>query len=96
MTRRSRIWIGVTLLTVLVLNYAMISIPLAKRRASMQKRAGAIIVSKNADDDYVLDIFRKELALADRRMAIINSVSISFAVIILSWTIFGLIIRKRK
>ncbi len=92
MRRKARLWTGATLLLLLALNYAMVGMPLYKRRGYIQDRSKAIIVSNNSDDEYVLDIFRRETAALDKKIWIINCVSLSLAVIIASWTAFGLII----
>lgn len=95
MTRRARAWTGITLLAVLIVNYAIVGIPLFRRRQYIQERSDAIIVSKNADDEYVLDIFRREKASLDKRIDMVNCIGLSLAVIIASWTGFGLISYKR-
>jgi hypothetical protein len=44
----------------------------------------------------MLDIFRREKALIDKRMFMLNCASASIFVILASWTLFGLISRKEK
>ena len=96
MTRKARIWMGLTLLMVLVFNYLMFGYPLFKKKAYIQKRSQAILVVKNADDEYILEILRKEKEIVDRKIRIINCIGISFAIIITSWTVFGLIVHKKS
>jgi hypothetical protein len=96
MTRKARLWTGATLLLVLVLNYGMFGIPLVQRKAYIEKRAKMILVVKNADDEYILDIFRKEISAVNKKIYLMNCVGLSFAIIITSWTVFGLIVHKKK
>jgi len=96
MTRRARIWTGATLLIILALNYSIFGLPLFKRRGYIQERTNAILVSNNADDEYVLEIFRRERAAVEKKLNIANCVTLSIAVIIMSWTAFGLIVHKGK
>ena len=103
MTQKARLWTGATLLLVLALNYAVIGLPLTKKAASLKDRYRAILIKqaksgelfKNTDDEYLLDLFRKEKASVERRLLILNCTGISFVILIASWTIFGLIGRKR-
>jgi len=104
MSRNARLWIGITLLIIIVFNYAAIGIPLAKKSASIQEKSKAILIKqvksgevlKNSEDEYILNIFRKEKTSIDQKMLILNTAAISFTIIVLSWTAFGLITAKRK
>lgn len=96
MTRKARLWIGATLLLVLAINYAIIGMPLVKRKAYLEKKCGEILVINDADDQYVLDIFRREEAAVEKKIKLVNCIGLSLAAIIASWTIFGLIIGRRK
>jgi hypothetical protein len=96
MTRKARIWIGGTLLIVIVVNYALIGIPLAKRELSLREKTRSIIMSKSADDEFVLELFRKESSVVHRKRDMLNVISLSLTVIIASWTIFGLVFGKKK
>lgn len=99
MIRNSRVWIGLTLLLVILLNYAIIGIPLIRMsetiktetRSILIKQAKAGQVFENSADDYLLGIFRKEKASVDRKMLILNSVSATIALLVMSWTVFGMI-----
>ncbi len=105
MTRNARIWIGLTLLAIVTLNYAMAGYPLIKKSASLQDRAKAILVKqvksggmlKDSGDEYILEIFRKEKRSIDKKISILNVAATSLLIIIASWTAFGLIaIRKKR
>jgi hypothetical protein len=91
MTRKARLWVGVTLLVVLGINYAMIGMPLLKRKEYIQKRSRAMLLVKNSDDEYMADIFRKERFDVEKKIKIVNSVGISITVLVASWTVFGLV-----
>lgn len=96
MTRKTRLWIGATLLIVLAFNYAMLGVPLLKRKAYIEKKSKMIVVVKNADDEYILDIFRKEKAAVEKNIRLVNTAGLSIAIIIASWTVFGLVFYKKK
>lgn len=104
MSRKARLWIGITLFIILALNYAIIGIPLIKKERSIRNKANAILIRqvksgnmfKGSDEEFVLELFRKEKAVLDRNILILNCVVISAAIIIASWTIFGLILHKRR
>lgn len=96
MTRKTRLWIGATLLIVLAFNYAMLGVPLLKRKAYIEKKSKMIVVVKNADDEYILDIFRKEKAAVEKNIRLVNTAGLSIAIIIASWTVFGLVFHRKK
>jgi hypothetical protein len=89
---------------VLAINYAAIGVPLLSKSASIKERYKAILIKqaksetmfKGSEDEYMLDIFRREKALIDKRMFMLNCASASIFVILASWTLFGLISRKEK
>jgi hypothetical protein len=102
MTRKARLWTGTTMLIILMLNYAAFSIPLAQRSRSIEERAmtmvkkqfeSGIMIPKNGDD-YILEILKKEKAAIDNKLGVMNMLMVSFAIIIASWTLFGLISNK--
>ncbi len=86
---------GVTLLIVIALNYAVIGLPLYKRSASIEKKANAIIMSKSADDEFVLEIFKKEKRAVDKKIMVLNCISGTLVVLVLSWTAFGMVFSKK-
>ena len=104
MSRKSRLWVGLTLFIVLAFNYAMIGTPLIKKSVTIQARSRDIIIRhvksgdvlSGSDEDYVLELFRKEKSSIDRNLLVLNSITISLGILIASWTIFGLIVRKKK
>jgi len=104
MTRNARIWIGLTLLAIVTLNYAMIGFPLIKKAASLQDRAKVILAKqvksdsllKDSEDEYILEIFRKEKLSIDKKISILNVAATSLLIVIASWTAFGLIAHRKK
>lgn len=104
MSRKSRLWVGLTLFIVLAFNYAMLGAPLIKKSSTIQKRSRDIIIRhvksgdvlSGSDEDYVLELFRKEKSSIDRNLLVLNSITISLLILITSWTIFGLILHKKK
>lgn len=96
MTRKARIWIGGTLLIVIAMNYALIGFPLAGRAGSLRAKAKAIIMSKSSDDEYVLELFRKESMAVRKKQEMLNVISLSLTVIVASWTVFGLVFGRRQ
>ena len=103
MTRKARLWVGLTLLLVLIFNYALIGFPLIKREASIKDQTKLILIKqvksskvfKNSTDDYMLDILRKEKTSLDRKILILNCVGISISILVASWVIFGLIMHRK-
>ena len=96
MSRKARIWIGGTLLIVIALNYVLIGIPLIKRELSLHEKTRSIVMSKSADDEFVLELFRKESIAIHKKHDMLNGISLSLAVIVVSWTAFGLVFGKKK
>ena len=105
MTRKARIWIGMTLLSVLVLNYIVIGIPLYRNKTSLNNNIQAMMIKQaksghilnNSEDAYIIEVLKKEAMRISRKMTIVNCVAASAAIIITSWVIFGLIVfRKEK
>ena len=104
MTRKARFWTGITIFVVLAVNYAAFAIPLAKRSCSIEERAMTMMredfesgkALKGSDNDYILQILKKEKASIDRKLDILNMAAVSIAIIVASWTLFGMISNKRR
>ena len=103
MTRKARFWTGVTVFAVLAFNYAAFAIPLAKRSYSIEERAMTMMredfesgkALKGSDNDYILQILKKEKGSIDRKLDTLNMVAVSIAIIVASWTLFGMISKPR-
>jgi len=104
MTHKARLWTGVTIFVILALNYAAFAIPLAKRSSSIEERAMTMMredfesgkALKGSENDYILQILKKEKAVVDRKLGFLNMAAASLAIIIASWTLFGVMINKRR
>ncbi len=104
MNPKKRIWIAVTLAVIVAFNYGMIGLPLHQRAKSVQQETKALLIKEvksggkfnNSADTYLLEIFRKEKASLDHKILILNGVAISALLIIISWTVFGLLFHRKK
>lgn len=105
MNRKSRAWIGITLFVVLLFNYAMIGLPLYRKAINLHDKATTMLMKQiksgnalrtSSEEDYILEIFRREKMSIDRKLLILNSIGITLAILIASWTVFGLIVPKRR
>ena len=103
MTQKARLWAGLTLLAVLVFNYAAIGFPLVRRQVSIKDETKAILVKqvrsdrlfKNSQEEYMLDLFRREMVSIDRKLLILNCASVTILIFVGSWVIFGLFAHRR-
>ena len=92
MKRKTRLWIGVTLLVVVLFNYLSLGIPLYKRMNSLDEKVK--IFTKNSEDAFIINVLKKEAISIDKKIVILNCVAVSVVIIITSWLIFGLIVRR--
>jgi len=92
MSRKARIWIGVTLLAIIIFNYLAIGIPLYKRMSSLDNKVR--IFTKHSEDTYVIDVLKREMITIDKKLVVLNCVAVSVAIIMLSWMIFGLVVHR--
>jgi hypothetical protein len=92
MTRRARVWMGATLLTIILFNYLAIGIPLYKRMSSLDNKVR--IFTKNSEDLYLTDVLKREMLAVDKKIVILNCAGATMTIIIVSWIIFGLVIHK--
>ena len=103
MNPKARLWIGVTRLIVILINYILIGAPLLSKSYSIQGKAKTILIKQakstgifnNSDDEYLLDIFRKEKSAIDTKITILNAVAATLAFFAASWTVFGLIFKRK-
>lgn len=105
MTRRARLWTGATLILILAFNYGIIGMPLIRKAASLNDKATTMLVKKiktgnalrtSSEEDYILDIFRREKESITRKLVILNGISLTLVILIGSWTLFGLVLPKKK
>lgn len=103
MTRKARIWFGVTLVGVILLNYALIGIPMMMRSAAVEKRSKEVIEKRMksrsffrlSDDEYMLELYGREKKTIGRNLFILNLGAASLVIVAASWTAFGLIFHKK-
>jgi len=104
MTSKARVWIALTLLVILLFNYAVVGYPLARKSQMIKDKYAAILIKqvksgdvlKSSEDEYLLDIFRKEKMAIDRKTIVLNCVSASLFILVASWMIFGMLAHKGK
>ncbi len=104
MTTNARMWTGVTLIIVLAFNYSIFGFPLYRKAASIHDKSTTMLmkqiksgnVLKGAEEDYILDIFRREKASIDTKLVILNAAAMTLFIIITSWMVFGFLFAKRK
>ena len=92
MSRKARIWIGVTVLAVVLLNYLSIGLPLYSRMNSLDDKAR--IFAKHSEDAYIADVLKREMITINKKIVLLNCVTASVAIIIVSWIIFGLAVKR--
>ena len=104
MTRRARLWTGATLLLVIAINYAVVGFPLMRKAASLQDKYRDILIKqvksdkifKDKEGDYILEVFKRERAGIEKKLLFLNLAGVSLVVVIGSWTVFGLILHRKK
>lgn len=104
MTGKTRIWIGGTLLIVLIINYAFIGFPLHNKAASLKNKYRTLInaqlksgkMFQDSDSDYIMEVFRREKGAIDKKMLVLNAVTVSVFILIMSWTAFGLLFHRKQ
>ena len=105
MTRKARLWTGATLILILAFNYGIIGMPLIRKAISLNDKATTMMMTKikagnalrtSSEEDYILDIFRREKESITRKLVVLNAIALTFVILIGSWTLFGLVINKKK
>ena len=105
MTRKARLWIGATLVLILAFNYGIVGMPLIRKAMSLNDKATTLVMGKikagnvlktSSEEEYLLDIFRREKESITRKLILLNAVSLTILIAIGSWTLFGLVMPRRK
>lgn len=102
MSRKARLWIGATLLFIVIFNYIAIGVPLYRNMASLESKIRVMMIKqvksgevlKNSEDNYIIDVLKKETISLDRKIVILNCVAVSVVIVIISWIAFGLIVYR--
>ncbi|MFA5255499.1 MAG: hypothetical protein WC419_02240 [Candidatus Omnitrophota bacterium] len=92
MSRKTRVWIGVTLLAIILFNYLAIGMPLYKRMSSLDNKVK--VFAKHSEDTYIADILKREMVTINKKIVILNCVAASVAIVIVSWMVFGLAVHR--
>lgn len=103
MSKKARLWLGITLLLALALNYIIVGAPMIRRAEALKVESRAILLKyaksqatfTDMENDYLLQIFRKEQASIDRQVLILNCASATAGLLIISWTAFGVLHSKK-
>ncbi|MFA6320411.1 MAG: hypothetical protein WCY36_00970 [Candidatus Omnitrophota bacterium] len=105
MSRKARLWTGMTLIVILAFNYGIFGFPLIRKALSLNDKATTILMTKiktgnalrsSSEEEYILDIFRREKEAITRKLIVLNAVSLTVVILIVSWTMFGLVVNKKK
>ena len=96
MTRKAKLWIGVTIFIVLMFNYGMVAYPMYSRIKSLQVKEKSIIFAKTPDDEYFLEVFKQERRKLEDKLKAANMLAASLTLIIISWTAFSMVVHKKK
>ena len=105
MTRKARLWTGATLILILAFNYGIIGMPLIRKAMSLNDKSTQMVMAKikaghalktSSEEEYILDIFRRERESIIRKLVVVNAIALTFVIIIASWTLFGLVLHKKK
>jgi len=104
MSAKARLWIGVTLLLALAINYIIIGVPVIRRSEAIKVQMKSLVIKYakssasfgDMEQDYLLQIFRKEQGVLEQRILILNCASATISFFVLSWMVFGLIFRRKK
>lgn len=97
-------WIGITVLVIVIFNYLSIGIPLYKKNISLRSKIKVMMINqvksgqlmKNTEDNYIVEILRKESSALDKKITILNCAAASIIIVITSWLIFSLVMYRKK
>ena len=97
MTREARIWISATLLIIIIFNYIAIALPLYNRLNSIEGKIKIMMINqvkrgdvfKNSEDNYIIDVLKRETVNLDRKIVIVNCAAASVVAIVISWLLFA-------
>jgi hypothetical protein len=103
MSRKAKLWLGITLFLALAANYIIIGAPMIRRAEALKVETRAILIRyansgstfTDMENDYLLQIFRKEQANIGRQILFMNCASATAGLLIISWTAFGVLHGKR-
>jgi hypothetical protein len=102
MSRKARVWTGTTLLLIVIFNYIVIGMPLYRKMVSLENKIKVMMIRQvksgkvltDSEDNYIIDILKKETISLERKIIILNCATVSVVMIVVSWIIFGLIVYR--
>ena len=68
--------------------------PLIRKAMSLNDKATTVLMNKiksghalrtSSEEEYILDIFRRERESVIRKLVVVNAVALTFVIIIISW-----------
>lgn len=103
MSRKARLWTGATLFLALALNYIIIGAPMIRRSEALKVEVRAILLKYakpgsafgDMDNDYLMQVFKKEQNSLGWQILLLNCASATLGLLVVSWTAFGLLHRKK-
>jgi hypothetical protein len=103
MSPKAKMWLGITLLLALAVNYIIIGSPMIRRSEALKVETRAILLKyakstqtfTDMENDYLMQVFRKEQANIGRQVLILNCASATLGLLIISWTVFGILHSKK-
>lgn len=102
-SNRSRLWIGFTVLIAIAVNYIIIGAPMIREsegiktemRAIMIKYARSSSTFSDIENDYHMQGLMKGQSALKKRILLLNCASATLALLVISWTAFGLLRPRR-
>ena len=91
MTRKARLWVGATLILILAFNYGLFGMPLIRKTMSLNDKSTTVLMSKiknghslrtSSEEEYLLDIFRRERESITRKLIALNAAALTCLIII--------------
>jgi len=79
-------------LVILLFNYLAIGMPLYKRMSSLDDKVR--VFTKHSENTYIVDVLRREMVTVGKKLVVLNCVAVSVVIIIVSWIMFGLVVRR--
>jgi len=65
-----------------------------KAKVILVKQVKSDMIFKDSDEEFMLNLFRKEKASIDTKVLILNCAAATIAFFVASWTVFGLFKRN--
>jgi hypothetical protein len=84
-------------------NYIIIGAPMIRRSEALKIEVRSILIKyarssatfNEMENDYLMQVFRKEQTNLGRQILVLNCASATLGLFIMSWTVFGVLRSKR-